>query len=280
MGKLIPCTGAYAKKPYYMKVRDLNIYSIEELNYYIVDNLDLLVEMEINKALIDWIKEQLQMDELSTRLYHLYEEDASNKIIILAILNSCNYYSSEEKLKIQKLIEEIENLPMIQRKIKKSNNFLLSKDYKTAEYYYTNLLDKETSAQLSVKEYANIIHNLGITKMYTVGIKEATTFFKQAYVRNQEEESLKQYLISLKLSKQDILFEEEVIKYGLDSDYVSDLNSELEGYYEDYRTSKENKKVQELEDLQETDYQSYLNKVTYILRDIESKYRRYVNGNN
>lgn len=276
MGKLILCTGTYAKNPYYIDTGDINIYSIEELNLYIVDNIDLIVEINIKKSLIDWIKEELEMMDLADKLKKLQEEKASNKTIILTILNSCNYYSKDERLEIQEVIEELENLPASQRKKKIGDNFLEARNYKEAEKAYTGILESDMAADLSSEEYGGILHNLGITKIYRVGLKEASIFFKQAYERNNEEESLKQYLMSLKLSNQEDLFEEEVIKYDLDSDYVTGLHNEIEKYEEDYETSDQYKDVVELGKLHERDHQAFSDKQTHIIKDLENRYRAIV----
>lgn len=279
MGRLILCKGSYAKKPYYMSIGEVNIYSIEELNFYIADNLDTIIELDLNQSLIDWINEQLNMEELSNKLYQLKKERVNNRIIIQNILNSCNYFSNNQKRQIIQIAGELENLPLIQRKIKKSNSFLVAKNYKEAEACFESLIDGDTAAELSAKEYAQILHNLGIAKIYTVGIKEASRFFKYAYEGNQEEESLKQYLMSLKLSNQKDLFEKEVSRYGMGNDFLMALDNEYEEYLNCYENSEQYTKILQLKELLETDQQLFSKKVTYITKNIEKQYRRCINEN-
>ncbi len=277
MGKLILCKGSYAKRPYYMSIGDINIYSIEELNFYIEGNLDIIIELELTTTLIDWIKEQLEMEELASKLYQLKKERASNKAIIQSIINSCNYFTSLEKRKIIQTIGELESLPLIQRRLKKANSFLVGNNYSKAEAYYESLIDGDMAADLSAAEYAQILHNLGIAKSYTVGIKEASIFFKHAYEGSQEKESLKQYLMSLKLSNQEDMFEEEVVSYGIERDFISKLLEEYAKYLDDYENSKQYKKVLELRDLLETDKQTFTDRALHISKDIEKQYRRCTN---
>lgn len=306
MGKLILCHGSYANHPYYMEIGNVNIYSIEELNYYLVDKLDMIIELEPKESLTHWVRDQLHMEALAEELAKLLQDKASNKKIIQAILNSCGYYSKDEKHEILQIIEELEHLPEIQRKIKKGDNFLLAKNYKAAERSYETLIgsgyaessvaesyEAESSAidsstdmgadsldHLSVTltdtEYAQILHNLGITKIYTAGIREACPFFKQAYERNHEEKSLNQYLISLKLSKQDDRLEEEITNYGLDSDYVASLEKEIDGHIKSYETSKEYNEIIDLEKLKDTNYKEFSNKVSNVTKELKNQYRRYI----
>ncbi len=279
MGKLLFCKGTLAKRPYQMDLGNINIYSIEELCFYIVEKLDLIVELQLPSSLIDWIGNQLEMELLASKLLQLQKENASNKALIQAILKSCNYYTREETVEIVEVIEEIENLPIIQRKIKKANNLLGEKNYREAEYNFEDIINSDLAADLSREEYAQILHNLGIAKIYTLGIKEASNFFKQAYERNHKEESLKQYLMSLKISKQEDLLEKEIGRYGLarevelDKDFLLELNKEIAGYVDGYETSKEYGKVAQLEELSHEDKELFTHKAKEIVKGLQKQYR-------
>lgn len=279
MGKLLLCKGKLAKHPYNIDLGNVNIYSIEELCFYIVEKLDLVVELQLPTSLLDWIINQLEMGHLANKLIQQQKQNASNKDLIKTILESCNYYLNEEIDKIIEIIEDIERLPIIQRKIKKANNLLKAKDYREAEKNYEELINGDSAADLSTKEYAQVLNNLGIAKIYTVGIKEASSFFKQAYDRNHEEESLKQYLISLKISKQEDLFNQEICRYGLvddqnlDNSFLFELNKDFNRYTDGYEKSKENDKVVELERLSREDKESFTNKGKEIIKQLEKQYR-------
>ena len=49
MGKLIQCSSRLAKKPYYFRITDTNVYSIEEVCYYIRHNIYILQAELFNK---------------------------------------------------------------------------------------------------------------------------------------------------------------------------------------------------------------------------------------
>lgn len=69
MSKLILCRGRYAKHPYYMEIGNTNIYSIEELSYYMVSNLDLVIELDYNKSLFEWIRDELELEDLAEKSF-------------------------------------------------------------------------------------------------------------------------------------------------------------------------------------------------------------------
>ncbi len=279
MSKLILCRGRYAKHPYYMEIGNINIYSIEELSYYMVNNLDLVIELDYNKSLFEWIRDELELEDLADNLLKLKEEKVNNKILIQTILNASNYYSNEEKIKINQTIEDLENLPVLQRKIQKANQFLATRHFKEAERDYEAIINGDKADELSAKEYAQILNNLGISKLYTVGIKEASVLFKQAFERNNQNESLRQYFLSMKLSNQEELFDEEVVNYDLSQEWILELEKELNNYINEYESSKDYQEVLRLKETSDDDFSSFLAEARKIAMDLEGKYRRCINGN-
>ena len=61
MSGYILCQVKRAKNPYYISNISTNIYSIEELCYYLYHNIYLLDETIINEQLLVWMKEELHL---------------------------------------------------------------------------------------------------------------------------------------------------------------------------------------------------------------------------
>ena len=58
----------------YIENISTNIYSIEELCYYLYHNIYLLDETIINEHLCDWIKNELGLLKLYQKLYRILEK--------------------------------------------------------------------------------------------------------------------------------------------------------------------------------------------------------------
>ena len=58
MGSYILCQVRRAENPFFIDSVSLNIYSIEELCYFICRNLPLLDETVLNESLAAWLKEE------------------------------------------------------------------------------------------------------------------------------------------------------------------------------------------------------------------------------
>ena len=73
MSGYILCKTPMASVPYYIKNVGTNIYSIEELCYYLYQNLYLVDESLMNVGLCKWVGRELRMKELARRLSILME---------------------------------------------------------------------------------------------------------------------------------------------------------------------------------------------------------------
>ena len=65
MGQVILCCGAYAKHPFFLKEECLNLYSAEELCYYVFENSYLLDDSFVSEKLADFIQTELKLPELA-----------------------------------------------------------------------------------------------------------------------------------------------------------------------------------------------------------------------
>ena len=68
MGELLLCNEAIAAMPYYIEGVSINVYSIEELNYYIINNTYLLDDDFMSLELCTWIENHAHLPKLAMHL--------------------------------------------------------------------------------------------------------------------------------------------------------------------------------------------------------------------
>ena len=68
MGAYYLCQTPRARHPYYIESIDINIWSIEELCYYMRENVYLIDEAILGKKLCDWIEKELHLKKLAETL--------------------------------------------------------------------------------------------------------------------------------------------------------------------------------------------------------------------
>jgi len=228
MGKLILCSGARTKRPYVFTSSGIRIYSIEELCYYLYNHVYLIEEGIFTDSLIDWIGTELKLTDRAEKLKLQKLQEADLKTLVTVVLCSADYYTEHEIKGLLKKLDEIIGLPPIKRNLIKANNLLKNNQYTEAVFEYERLLETKEATDLTPEEYGNILHNLAIAKVHIIGLKDASDIFFQAYERNLNEESLRQYLYSIKLGNNPELFEEKAQRYKIDQELLQRISNEIE----------------------------------------------------
>jgi len=207
MGKLIVTTGNYAKNGYLLKNTKQNIYSIEELCYCIMRNPELCDDYLYDEGLARYIRETLGLKERGALLADLIRRDAPLKDLITVVFCSCDYFTREE---IEEFLQEqskVERSEEWVRTKSKADSYLTHGNYREAIMHYRLLLKEKEAFGITSETLGDIYHNLAIALLYTDGFSDAADYFREAYERNNREESLKQYLLALRFSGDRVMYE-------------------------------------------------------------------------
>ena len=88
MGELILCSEPIAAMPYYLEGVSLNIYSLEELSYYIMHNTYLIERDFMNEELCTWIAREARQIKLAERLRDIMHGNRSLSDFVLLTVPS------------------------------------------------------------------------------------------------------------------------------------------------------------------------------------------------
>ncbi|MBE5937868.1 MAG: hypothetical protein E7265_07540 [Lachnospiraceae bacterium] len=232
MGRLILCAADVAKEPYTMPVSGVKVYSIEELCYYLYQNIYEITPDYFDEKLVLWLNHQLGMKVIAEKLETLLEIDGSLKDIVISILCSCDYYSEDEIKALLGVLTEIEHLPYHGKQKQKADMYLRYGRYVLAKKEYDKLLGSGYSVNLTPTEYGNILHNRAMASFFLGMYEEALIDMKDAYARNNDSRTLQQYLYALLLCGRKDEFQKEVLNYQIGSNVA-------EGILELYGNAKE-----------------------------------------
>lgn len=216
MSKLILCSGRRTNRPYVLPTTSVRIYSIEELCYYIYNNIYFIDETLLSDSLINWISSELCLPSRAEKLEQLKRQGADFKTLLALVLCSSDYYTEEEIKKLLMAVDEIRTMPSVKRHYIKANSYLKSKQYVQAAAEYERILSSEDAIGLSPESYGDILHNLAIAKLHIYGPERALDLFMNAYERNHREESLRQYLYTLWMCNDREEFDKKIEEYKVD----------------------------------------------------------------
>lgn len=241
MGRLILCYSKKAEKPYYIKNMNINLYTIEELCYYLYHNIYLIDENVINDELILWIDEELKLTELSEMLSN---NRVSIKNSIMNILTFTGYISNADVEETDKLLSKMDGQTSIEKKIARADHLLQCKKYVEAIMEYKALLE-----EVDVIQKEKIWNNMGVAYAGMFLFCEAAKCFEKAYEINANDDIHKQYQYAVAMGTKeevlDIILEiQEHNNDELNNELINLLspenNSKLKQFHDVLNYKKEN----------------------------------------
>lgn len=100
MGELLLCHETIAALPYYIEETGINIYSMEELSYYISGNVYLLDHSFMCESLCTWVEKQMHRVELAQKLRENIRTEGKLSDFVFAILQDTAYCTMKEMQEI------------------------------------------------------------------------------------------------------------------------------------------------------------------------------------
>lgn len=227
----IRCHGKVAEVPYKMPYTGAKVYSLEELCYYIGNNIYTITEDFFTKPLVLWLREQVDQKTLADKLDTMITNGNKLKDLVVTILCACDYYKEGEIRELIRVIDEIVSLPLHEKKKIRADNYMRAGLYARSVVAYRKLLNGAYAVNFTPEAYGNILHNQGIAHFYTASFEAAERDFKEAYARNHRAESLHHYLYLLLMRGRTEDFERACIAHGMN-------NAQLEAIREKFNQAK------------------------------------------
>ena len=186
MGELILCKRPIAAVPYYIEDVSLNVYSIEELCYYVANNAYLINTEFASVELCNWIGREVGKEEEKV-LLTILEEEKPLHVFINTLLNLCDYLPGEEIRNVTEIISSFENKSPIECSKIRADRLLDKNKIVDAIYEYENILDKceQDKKDISKEFMGDIWHNLAVCYSRLFFFKEASVCFEYAYQLNR-----------------------------------------------------------------------------------------------
>ena len=227
MGELLYCNEPIAAMPYYIEGLSWNIYSLEELCYYIENNTYLVERDFMNEELCTWVGKEVKNLKLAERLRDIMHMEGKLSEFVLAILVTCGYTSKEKINSIIQLLQEMEDKSDFECNKLRADRLMEKEKYLSSIYEYKRLLDSPDAHEQEKELLGNIWHNLGTAYARMFLFKEAIHCYDTAYHLNNNQESLKECLFAYRCLHDEMGFLRMAQEAGLSEEKVADIKSEL-----------------------------------------------------
>lgn len=233
MGSLVLCHERHALQPYEITRIHCKIFTIEELCYYLCNNLYLIDYTIMNEQLCAWLDEELGLSELAGRLRDVIRTNGSIEKYVLTILKSSRIYKDQEMIKIQNVLERLKNQKDIERQKYKGDNLLESGEIEEAILVYQAILNEEKDQSVDAKFYGRIYAALGAAYGKMFLYQESAKMYDRAYQICEDKELLKPYLYA---SYKYMSLEEYHILLTKHEEYV-EINAKMRQSIEEVKNS-------------------------------------------
>ncbi len=227
MGRVILCETTPATTSYIFPNTKIEVFSYEELCFYLYNNIALISEEYIGVPMFNWIENELHLGELADRLRELKEKATTDLTDLLtAILTFKEYYTIPEVKEFILQLERMKGLTQPQFRKLQADGFLRYHKYLKALAIYDEILEQYPDMQ-NDKLLGAIYHNKAVALAHNFELKEATEAYLKAYELTGNSGSIYEYLLLMATTKprEDI---EVLAKYYKVEDMLDTLYDAIE----------------------------------------------------
>ncbi len=224
MTGLILCSGEIAKTPYYILGLGMNIYSCEELCFYLCENSYILDRDILDVKLCRWLEREIGLRKLGAKLCAMVEAKCELSEFVSTILTETHYCTEEEIESVRQVLEENASLGFSQKRKARGDSMLRSNKLSLAidEYHYVlQSMQPEEDKQL----YSSILHNIATAYSGLFMFDKAGEYYRKAYETDHNEDSYRQYLATMRIAKGQADYLNMIVLKGIDQEAAMKLES-------------------------------------------------------
>lgn len=235
MGRVILCETTPATTSYIFPNTKIEVFSYEELCFYIYNNIALISEEYIGVLMFNWIEDELKLPELADTLRAVKEKDTTDLTDLLTtILTYKEYYTIPEIKEFILQMERLKGLTPPQFRKLQGDGFLRYHKYLKAAAIYDEILDQYPDIQ-NEKLLGGIYHNRAIALANNFELKEAMDSYLKAYELTGSTSSIYEYLLLMATIKEradiEVLAKYYDVEYMVDKIYnaIEDAETDVTG---------------------------------------------------
>lgn len=275
MGRILLCTGKYAKNPYHFESLCVNVYCVEELCYLFASNPFMINRDIMDKNLARWLDEECGLPELCHQLLGLFNRGSQPGTFVSTILDYVNYCTLEEKKKIEDVIQSNAGLTEYEKQKKQADFLLKNRRCQMALEEYDGLIRRLPETESALKP--SIYHNMGVAYATLFQFEMAARYFKRAFDMSGNSKSGMQYLAAQRQTLHESAYIDFIAQHGEFHDLSLELEKSLETARGKFEASRENRMLSALKIYKEEgNVASYYEEIDKIISQKKDEYRELV----
>lgn len=222
MSGYILCQTKKAERPYFIENISTNIYSIEELCYYLYHNLYLIDASVINEELCMWIQQELELSKLAAKLRPKLQNYTNAEDVLYPIFKEINYLTYEELKNLNSRMALLNQESPALRQKRKGDCLVENRMYVNAIQVYQKLLEQNPDSERT-DFAADVLYNLGCAYSYLFQMEKALECFWASYEKSQSQTTLKTYLLAYRNNRNKKDYEHRVSELKITEELKKEL---------------------------------------------------------
>ena len=271
------CVGKMADTPYYLESACINIFSLEELAYFLYENALIVDASIMKKELCVFINEELGLYDLAGELLQLVNNDGRLVDFVSAILNYMDYCTQQELDELTANIADSDNTGNLCRRKSRGDVLLNGKKYVGAIREYEMALSFAGQEEADSYELKALYNNLGVAYARLFYFDKSAECFEKSCEIEYSREAAMNYLASLRLSMNREEYIERLKKENADVKLVNEQEKRIDNSVQrlggriDYARFKRAIECRQMGDMEEYDAE-----IDKILASIKEEYRKHI----
>lgn len=188
------CIGSYAKRPFYVKLSDIYLYSMEELCYYCVDKIYFFDYDIVSQELVDWIRMECGMQELADELEIYIRKHVSVAAFVTTILQKTGIYNENVIRKVDHILKEQAQMSPFDRMKRRAEYFYQMGKFRQALEIYMDLL-AQTQKDETPKR-AMLFYNIASVYALNFEYELAAEHYLESYRLRETKQTRQAYILA------------------------------------------------------------------------------------
>ena len=212
---------------YWIETLKKNIYSIEEINYFIYNHIDLVYRDFFCDALFDYIEKELEQPAMAEDLRSIAASGGNTGDFVKYILNASYYYNGRELANIAGLVSNIDNMGKAERIKIQGDAYYRAGNYNSALKCYLEILRNIGTEELSSSFYGRIAYIVGTIYAKLFMNKSANAYFSYAYELSPDPVYAKACIYMSILAEDDEEMLAAIVKYKITDDALDTMKKRV-----------------------------------------------------
>lgn len=226
MGQLILCKSPRADAPFYIESGKVNIYSLEELMYYVHTARFVGRDDFMKGEFADWVERELHMEELAVLLRGKLNGKLADFFLPIEAANG--YLTTAELQALNEKLRMYDHMTGLEAKKLYADSYMRQEKYVQAIYAYRRLLNDPAVIEKQGHMAGDIWSNLGCAYARLQDFAEAVDCFARGYMLNRRIETLQQAVAAACLSGDEALLESLVMRFAASADQIAQERVRME----------------------------------------------------